>query len=405
MGKQKKLMVLGASGGQLTLIQRAVELGHYVITVDYLPDNIGHQFSHQYVNCSTVDQAGVLQFAQDLRIDGITTIASDVATATVSFVTEQMALPGCPAQIANTMSNKANFRRFQCKASLNSPDFVTGDRFDQLADKLFGLTPPLMFKPVDTSGSRGILRVDSFDYTQYEQAFDYARQFARSKVVCVEEFVDGVDVSGDGFLVAGELHAVITQKYKQGYIPTGHSLPTNLSSIDQVRVLDEVASSCQALNYTYGPIDFDVKVSPERVVVIEMSPRLGGNGIPNLIRRATGADLIQATIRFALGEPSTLFGKLAVTQPCGSWVFGSPQAGRLIHIASPHVVRTLAPEVFEYEFSYQIGEELPVFEHSGNSLGYALFDCPADSSYCDMVERLRVAMQIKVDGGVSMDVI
>lgn len=398
MNKQKKLMILGASGGQLPLIQRAVELGHYVITVDYLPENVGHQFSHQYVNCSTVDQTGVLQFAQDLRIDGITTIASDVATATVGFVTERMALSGCPAWIANIMSNKASFRRFQHETGLNSPGFVTGEQFDQLASSLLNLTPPLMFKPVDTSGSRGVSRVDLVDHTQSKQAFDYARRFGRSKVVCVEEFINGTDVSGDGFLVNGQLYAVITQKHKQGYIPTGHSLPTNLSEADQIRVLDEVATTCRALSYTYGPVDFDVKVSPERVVVIEMSPRLGGNGIPKLIRRATGVDLVQETIQFALGEPNALSGQLGVVQRCGSWVFGSRQAGRLLHVAAPDVIRRLVPEVFDYEFSYQIGEELPIFEHSGNSLGYALFDCPANSSYCDVVERLRSAMQIKIHG-------
>jgi biotin carboxylase len=396
MSQQKKLMILGASPGQLPLIHKAVALGHYVITVDYLPDNIGHQFSHQYVNCSTVDQAGVLSAAQELQIDGIATFASDVATASVAFVAEQLALPGCPSWVARTMSNKAHFRRFQRIAGLNSPGFTSGLSMEEITDELLQLRPPLMFKPVDTSGSRGVSRVDQHDLDGCRTAFDYAQRFARSKIVCVEEFVDGIDVSGDGFLVNGQLRAVITQKYKRGYIPIGHSLPTHLSAGDQERVCAEVVKTCHALGYTDGPIDFDVKISPESAVVIEMSPRLGGNGIPKLIMRATGVDLIEATVLQALGQPAILPARLQVLNRCGSRIFGSEYAGRLEHVAATDEVKAQFPEIFDFLFSYQIGEDVPGFEHSGNSLGYALFDCPPGVEYCDMVERIESAMQLRI---------
>jgi hypothetical protein len=249
---------------------------------------------------------------------------------------------------------------------------------------------------VDTSGSRGISRVDLHDLAGYRTAFEYAQRFARSKVVCIEEFVQGIDVSGDGFLINGQLCSVITQKYKRGYIPIGHSLPTNLSVEDQARVYAEVVRTCQALGYTDGPIDFDVKVSPERVVVIEMSPRLGGNGIPKLILRATGVDLIEATVQQALGQTSILPARLRVINRCGSRVFGSEYIGRLEHVASTEDMQAQFPEIFDYLFSYKTGEEVPSFDHSGNSLGYALFDCPPEVEYCDMVERIEQAMQLRI---------
>jgi biotin carboxylase len=388
-------MVLGASPGQLPLIQKAVELGCYVITVDYLPENIGHSYAHHYVNCSTVDRTGVLAAAQALAIDGITTIASDVATATVAHVAERLGLPGCAPAVAATMSNKANFRAFQ-QCHGGGPGFIAGQELAAMADAVAQLTPPLMFKPVDTSGSRGITRVDTRDWAQWQQAFAYAQHYARVNTVCIEEFVEGIDVSGDGFLVNGHLRALITQKYKCGYIPTGHSFPTNLSAADQARVLAEVTRLCLALGYSDGPVDFDVKVAPERVVVIEMSPRLGGNGIPKLIRRATGADLIEATIHYALGCPVALPPMLTVTNPCGSWVFGSACAGRLVAVASDTAVWAQVPELFDYLFAYTCGDEVPAFEHSGNSLGYALFDCPAPAGYAGVVQRLRDAMQLQI---------
>lgn len=391
-----RLMILGASPGQLPLIQKAVDLGCYVITVDYLPDNIGHGYSHHYVNCSTVDQAGVLAAAQALRIDGITTIASDVAVATVAYVAAQLGLPGCPPHVAATMSNKANFRAFQQTHGGNGPGFVTGSDLAAIMADIMALTPPLMFKPVDTSGSRGITRVDQPDQAQYKRAFTYAQQFARSKVVCSEEFIEGIDVSGDGFLVNGQLQALITQKYQCGYIPTGHSFPTNLSPADQARVLAAVTQTCLAMGYTAGPVDFDVKVAPERVVIIEMSPRLGGNGIPKLIRRATGVDLLEITVQYALGWPIALPPALVVTNPCGSWVFGSKYAGQLTWVTPAAVVWAQVPELFDYLVAYNCGDAVPRFEHSGNSLGYALFDCPPLIGYAGVVQRLKKAMQMQI---------
>ena len=87
-------MILGAGFNQLPAIRKAIELDCYTITVDYLPENIGHKFSHQFVNCDTQDKEGVLKIATDLDIDGIVTFASDVATPTVGFVAEQIGPAG-----------------------------------------------------------------------------------------------------------------------------------------------------------------------------------------------------------------------------------------------------------------------------------------------------------------------
>ena len=115
----KKLMMLGAGANQLPLIKRAVELGLHVITVDYLPDNVGHKYSHQFVNCSTVDCAGVLAVAERLEIDGIVTLASDAAVPTIAYVTSSMGLNGASSPIAKILTNKAQFRQFQRQHGLS----------------------------------------------------------------------------------------------------------------------------------------------------------------------------------------------------------------------------------------------------------------------------------------------
>jgi hypothetical protein len=150
------------------------------------------------------------------------------------------------------------------------------------------------------------------------------------------------------------------------------------------------------VGYAAGPLNFDVIVSPERVTVLEMSPRLGGNGSPMVIERATGVDLIAATIRWALGGEVEFLEKLEVVRRCGSWVFGSDHAGLLEGIATEEEVKAAVPEVYEYVVHYHTGEAVPEFVHSANSLGYALFDCPPKSSYGEVVGRLQNALRLKV---------
>ncbi|MBK8047625.1 MAG: ATP-grasp domain-containing protein [Anaerolineales bacterium] len=363
---QKRLMVLGAGPGQLPIIQRAVAMGCHVITVDYLPDNIGHKLSQASVNCSTVDVAGVLAAARELRVDGIVTFASDVATATVGAVAAALGLPGCPPAVAETMSNKARFRRFQAeRPSLKSPGFTAGTEFAVIAPQIEALRWPVMFKPVDTSGSRGVTSVATFDMDACAAAFAYAQQYSRSGLVCAEEYVEGEDVSGDGFLVQGQLYAVITQKYKQGYVPTGHSLPTHLSRLDQDRIFAEVMATCAALGYTDGPIDFDVRVAPDYVTVLEMSPRLGGNGIPMLVARSTEFDLVKATIHYALGAPVHFPARLEVIHGSGSLVWGSASAGQVVRVATSEDVHRAVSEVFQCVINCRPGDDVNAFTHGG----------------------------------------
>lgn len=396
MAAAKRLMMLGAGPAQLPAIRRAAEAGVYLITVDYLPDNVGHRYSHQYMNCSTTDREAVLAAARRLAIDGIVTFASDVATPTVAYVAEQLGLPGGNPRAASVMSNKGLFRAFQRQQGLRGPAFAVGSDPAGLRRGLEGLRLPAIVKPVDTSGSRGISRLEDPSDAALERAFAIARQHSRCGQVCVEEYVGGTDVSGDGFFTAGRLSAVVTRKYSRGFMPTGHRLPSPLPPAAQRRIREEVERSALALGYRDGPVDFDARIDGADVVVLEMSPRLGGNGIPMLIGFSTGCDLIQALVRFALGEAPGVPAELACVRGCGSWVFGYDGAGVFLGGSGAEAVRDAVPEVFEYVLTASAGDRVDRFEHSGRSLGYALFACASDEEYERTVRRIAAAQALSV---------
>jgi formate-dependent phosphoribosylglycinamide formyltransferase (GAR transformylase) len=390
-------MILGAGPNQLTGIKKAVNLGFNVITVDNIPDSIGHKYSHQYVNCSTVDKKGILKAASELDIDGIVTFASDVAIPTVGYVAEQLGLTGPGHSVAETMANKTGFRVFQRENRLNHPNFAIAERREDLERQISNLMPPLMFKPVDTSGSRGISIVSKPDPESCSLAFEYAKGYSRSKTVCVEQYVEGIDVSGDGFLSDGRFtFAVITKKYKRDFVVTGHRIPTAISAADQNRVIAEVTKTCTAIGYMDGPLDFDVRISKDQVTVLELSPRLGGNGIPMIVERGTGVDLFSAAIQLSLGYKIKLPEKAEISRSCGAIIFGSDTEGILKHLAADQEIMDAVPEIFEYHLSFKIGDQVPIFTHGGNSLGYAIFDCPPQLTYSSIVARIKNTLQIGV---------
>lgn len=393
----KRLLILGAGPFQAPAIRKAAALGCHVITVDYLPDNIGHQYGHQYVNLSTVDKEGVLQAARDLRIDGICTFSSDVAVPTVAYICEQLGLPGASSAAAETMATKNRFRAFLRDAHLTCPAFLSSDSFEDIAEGLHKLKAPIVVKPVDTSGSRGITRIDRIDPSACHAAFLKAQGYSRSKIVCVEEFVPGTEVGGDAILVNGRVAFIaITHKHLHGFVVTGHSLPTNIAQHDQARVIQQIEAICSALGYRSGPLNFDAIVSVDSITMLEMSARNGGNGIPAVIQRATGVDVEQAAIHLALGVMPCLPDHAGVKNGAGSFVFGSLTCGRLERICPPSELQLHVPEVFEVHYTKQLGDYIEPFEHNGNLIGFVLFDCSDATDYERVTERISDALDLAI---------
>ena len=394
-----KIMILGAGPNQVRLIQRARELGLHVITVDYLPDNVGHKLSHRYVNCSTMDKEGVLRAAETLGIDGIVTCASDAAVPAVGYVAERLGLPGPTFRAATTMVRKDEFRAFQHANGLAAPRFAALTEPLALEDAIRGWTPPVMVKPADTSGSRGVSRVDVLDARHLTPAFEAARRHAHTGEVLVESYVEGEDVSGDGFIRDGRAEVVVTKKHKAGFIPIGHELPTTLSREEHRSVVAALENAAAALGYEDGPIDFDARVSGSRALILEMSPRLGGNAIPEIIERACGVSLYDLALNLALGRPAALPAPFKVGRRCASWIFGSRCKGRVEAIASSSDVIDRVPLVFACHLHVKPGDQVEAFEHSGNALGQVLFDLDEAATFDAVVEALTRAIGLAVSPG------
>ncbi len=233
---QKRLMLLGGNRYQLPVIKAAHELGYYVITCDYLPDNIAHRFSDEYCNVSIIDKEAVLDAARRLHINGIMSFACDPGVTVAAYVAEELGLPSVGDYDAICLlQNKGRFRRFLKENGFNVPTAKEYKHKEQaLAEKdLFHW--PVIVKPTDSAGSKGVTKVE--DPANLLAAIDYAIEKSFSSEFIIEDYLEKVGCSSDtdSFSVNGELKFVSfnSQRFDLSavnpYTPAAYSWPSTMT--------------------------------------------------------------------------------------------------------------------------------------------------------------------------------
>lgn len=307
--EQKKLMLLGGLRYLLPVIEAAHKLGIYVITCDYLPDNIAHKYSDEYHNVSIVDKDAVLALARDLQIDGIMSFAVDPGVVTAAYVQEQMGLPGNPYESVCILQNKDRFRNFLTQHGFNVPKakgFVSIE--DALAEK-YWFPWPVIVKPTDSAGSKGVTRVDRLE--DLEPALKVAFEHSISGRVIVEEFIEkqGCSSDTDCFSVDGKLKFVSfsAQRFDEDapnpYTPSAYSWPSTFTKEQEEELTSEIQRLLTLLGMRTSIYNIETRVGVNgKPYIMEVSPRGGGNRLAEMLRYATGIDLIINAVRAAVGE-------------------------------------------------------------------------------------------------------
>lgn len=384
----KKIMMLGGNYFQMTATKAAKELGHYVISVDYLPDNPAHKLADEYHNVSTVDKEAVLKLAQELQIDGIVSYASDVSAPTAAYVAEKMGLPTNPYESVMILTHKDLFRPFLIEHGFNSPKSMGFSDLQTARDFFISLGKPAMVKPSDSNGSKGASRVDS--EADFEGAFNKAMSFSRQKIVIVEEFLirDGHQIAGDGFIVDGELvfagfMSEHFDKLCNPLVPIGESYPSYISDELKANAKAEINRLMKLLNMKFGAINMDFIIDSEgEVYIIEIGPRNGGNLITDVIREASGIDLAKCTVQAALGLDINEDFNKPVHTFVSSYVVHSLKSGAY---AGTAIKDSIKKDIILFKDLTEIGQQVEMFDNAALGTGAMLIKY---DSIEQMVERM-----------------
>lgn len=307
----KKLMLLGGSRYLFPVIEAAHKLGIYVITCDYLPDNVAHKLADEYVNVSIIDKEKTLEVAQHLQIDGIMSFGCDPGVVTAAYVAEKMGLPFQGSyRSVEILQDKGLFRQFLAENNFNVPHAKRyTDKEAPFADIDF-FTWPVIVKPVDSAGSKGVTKVDEPE--QLTEAIEIAVRGSYNGAYIIEDFLtfEGYHSSADPFTVNGELKFVsysdqlFDKEADNPYTPAYIIWPTSMKREHQNELTAETQRLMKLLDMKTGIYNIETCVGADgKTYLMEVSPRGGGCKIAELQRMAYGVDLIENEVRSAVGMP------------------------------------------------------------------------------------------------------
>ena len=369
----KKLMILGGSRYALPVIKAAKQLGIYTITADYLPDNIAHKFSDEYVNVSIIDKEKTLEAAKEHNIDGIMSFACDPGVVTAAYVAEQMELPNVgPYESVCILQNKGKFREFLKKNGFTVPTAKGYKNVDDALKDVEIFHWPVIVKPTDSAGSKGVTRVD--DPKDLKKSIQYALSYSHSDEFIIEDFITqhGYSSDTDSFSIDGELKFVsfdcqrFDREAKNPYTPAAYSWPSSMTAEHQEELKNEIQRLLKLLKMQTAVYNIETREGTDKAYIMELSPRGGGNRLAECLRYATGVDMITNMVKYSVGLPVD-----EITQKPydGCW------AEIILHSDEPGVFKELwisdeiAENVVERDLWIEEGTPVGGFEAANEAIG------------------------------------
>ncbi len=303
----KKLAIIGASYLQAPLILEAKKMGLETHVFAWAANDVGEKLADYFYPISIVEKEQILEKCMELKIDGICSIASDLAVVTVNYVAEKMGLTGNGSESTLLSTNKHNMREAFEENGDPSPRSILVDSVEDFKEDI---NYPVIVKPLDRSGSRGVCKI--YDHEHLSKAIEEAKEQGFIKKALVEEFAEGTEYSVECISYAGKHNLLaITYKYTTGdpnYIEIGHIEPAELNDETTARVKNTVFHALDTLKIKYGASHSEIKIDADgKIRIIEIGARMGGDFIGStLVKHSTGIDFVRAVIQIALGEEPDL---------------------------------------------------------------------------------------------------
>lgn len=307
---RKKIAIIGASYLQLPLVKKAMEMGIEVHCFAWAEGAICKEFADYFYPISIVEKEEILKVCQEIGINGICTIASDVAAPTVAYVANKMNLVGNDYEAAVRANNKYQMREAFMKTGVPCPKFmmVTPETLHtpEVIDGLREFQYPMITKPSDRSGSLGVTKI--MVPSEFYPAVELAMEKSFKHQAMVEEFIEGREISVE-FISYNAKHypLQITDKITTEaphFVELEHHQPSTLSDDMFTTIYDITKTALNALGLTNGASHAEYKITTDgRIAIMEIGGRMGGDFIgSDLVRLSTGYDFVKGVIEVALGE-------------------------------------------------------------------------------------------------------
>lgn len=380
----KKLMILGAGIYQVPLILQAKKMGLYTIVVSIDGDYPGFALADQVYKINTRDFEAVLEVAKQEEISGICTAGTDVAVRTIGYVCEHMGLSGISQHAAEIVTDKRLMKEVFWNQGVSTAEFRVAYTQGDAERAAQELGFPVILKVVDSSGSRGVLRVDSMG--QMPSSYKEVRTYTQQPYILVEKCIEALEIGVDGFVYNGKLelllpHDKFVYKADGVTVPVGHHFPFRGELPLLVELKTQMEKAVRAVGLNNCALNADVFVKGNQVWIIEMGGRSGATCIPELISMHCDYNYYEKMILAALGEEVTFATK--AEHPCTAKLIFSKKDGVITRIEE-EVIQQLAQDGVDVQVDYEVGTSISRMHNGTDRIGHVIV--PTDDE--DILEEI-----------------
>lgn len=389
----KKILLLGGSESKSIAIAKAKELGYYTILCDYLPDNYGRKVADKFYLESTTDIDAILRVATEEKVDGIVSYASDYGAPAAAYVSEKLGLATNNYNSVMILREKQKFRKFLIEHGFACPkaaSFANRDYDNSISSEIRNFNYPLMVKPVDSCGSKGVSKICSPE--ELINAYTFAKESSLSKGVIIEEFIENdyeYLIGGDVFVQNGDVvcwgllncHRDINVN---PLVPTGKSYPAKISSEHTELLKSELCRLFSILNIRSGAFNVEVIISNSKPYFIEIGPRNGGNEIPDFLSLLTNSDIIAATIESAMGNDTFPVNQPPLNTYMSTYNIHSSKSGTYIRT---EINEEYKNRVLREDYFVKAGTAVKKFDSAGELIGIVFLKHNSEEEMYDMMNN------------------
>jgi len=403
----KRILLLGAGTDQLFIIRIARQMGFKTIVVDINPNAPGFAEADEHAVISTYDVEAIKAYIDKYRtggknIDGVAVMGSDIPQV-VCTLAEHLGAPHIPLEAAELSIDKYLMKKRFQQFSVPVPWFSLVESPSHLRSIIAERGLPLIIKPVDRSGARGVFYLTAG--CDLDSLFSESQALSFSGRVMAEEFLSGLQISTESVIYNGRAYTPgfadrnyeLLERYRPNIIENGGWVPSILSAEDREAVEKLVEKAALALGVEEGVVKGDVVYTNEGPKMIEMATRLsGGDFSESLIPLGCGVNLVEAALKIAVGLEPDLdklrpgFNKGVVNR----YFFPSP--GRLLRIRGEEEVRKL-PWVKKLEFWYNPGDMVPEVKSHADRFGVFIVTGETRQEAEQRAEQVYNSIEIDVE--------
>lgn len=378
----RDFVIIGANEFQYKLILKAKEKGYRTHVFAWQTDDIGEHTADVFYPISITEKERILEQCLKIKPAGVASIASDLAVVTVNYVAEKLGLPGNGTENTECCTNKYKMRACFRKHGIKTPPFFCVSDPSELEG--IQLDYPVIVKPTDRSGSRGITKV--MNPEELTAAIQKSAEYSFEKKAIIEGFLEGSEYSAEFISYNNEHRCLaITKKFTTGaphFIETGHMESAPLSDEVYKKIVTVLSGALDALNIKFGAAHAEFRIDSEgEINIIEIGARMGGDCIgSDLVQISTGYDFLGMVIDVACGRKPSFAQVCRPNTAFIQFIFTNADIAVLDKIKSEN------PSAI-----YEISDIGPVGKHrvvdSSSRFGYYILACESPTQGCRLLNK------------------